>query len=186
MKLIKPRTEAVFEKAEWAPSLPQESELWHRALSTSKSPWEINYKARRQAWVPREVAETGPRHTPQPSRTSRQWSYSSSQALNPLPGSSSPFTTVKGVTPTSYLGKLNSVAQSLYIMKRPFLLKHSASNLSASTSPKMFLVCIRENLETTNPFCILGDGYFSRSRYCIHMTLGDGHCLTWKWLTEEH
>lgn len=88
----------------------------------------FNYKARRQAWVPTEVAGTGPRHTPQLFRTSRQWSYSSSQALNPLPGSSSLFTMVKSVKPTSYLGKLNSVTQSLYIMKCPFLLKHSASN----------------------------------------------------------
>lgn len=70
VKLIKPRTETVFEKAEWAPY--HNSQGFESTLSNPKSPWEINYKACRQAWEPTEVAETGPRHIPQLSRTSRQ------------------------------------------------------------------------------------------------------------------
>lgn len=88
-----------------------------------------------------------------------------SQALNPLPGSSSL---------TYFLfGKLNSATQSLDIITCPFLLKHSASNFrSALYNPQMVLVWIRENLETTNSFCVLGDrGTFQEAYIVPHVTV---------------
>lgn len=62
-RVIKPRTDSFWES--WVGSLPKESELWHSTISTPKSPWEINCKMPRHfLWVPMEVAEAGPWHTP--------------------------------------------------------------------------------------------------------------------------